>query len=103
MVGLSTEMGPNTRVVKGKPPPPKAVLRTSYDLPMPRPQAPADGLPERLSPQLATLVDAPPKGVGWVYEIKLDGYRILARCDGGTVWLYTRNENDWTAKIEPCA
>jgi bifunctional non-homologous end joining protein LigD len=59
--------------------------------------------PDRLVPQLATLVDAPPKGGGWTYEIKLDGYRILARCDRGKVRLFTRNENDWTAKMQSLA
>jgi len=59
--------------------------------------------PDRLVPQLATLVDAPPKGGGWTYEIKLDGYRILARCDRGKVRLFTRNENDWTAKMQTLA
>lgn len=33
-------------------------------------------LPERLEPQLATLVESPPKG-DWRYEVKFDGYRIL--------------------------
>src|SRR5262249_56598119 len=28
-----------------------------------------------------------------------DGYRILARIEGGSVRLYTRNGNDWTAKM----
>lgn len=37
-----------------------------------------DAMPNRIAQQLATLVDAPPKGLGWVYEIKLAGYRILA-------------------------
>jgi len=57
-------------------------------------------LPNRLSPQLATLVETPPQGAGWVYEIKLDGYRILARCEDSKVLLFTRNENDWTAKMQ---
>ena len=54
---------------------------------------------DRLSPQLATLVDAPPKGAGRAYEIKLDGYRILSRIEGGDVRLFTRNANDWTGKM----
>ena len=33
------------------------------------------------------------------YEIKLDGYRIVARIEKGAVRLYTRNGNDWTAKM----
>ena len=55
-------------------------------------------LPATLKPQLATLVDAPPAG-DWHYEIKFDGYRILARIDAGKVRLLTRNGHDWTAKM----
>ncbi len=58
-----------------------------------------DPFPERISPQLATLVSAPPTRGAWTYEIKLDGYRILSRCGGGVVRLFTRNENDWTSKM----
>ncbi|MCV4344030.1 DNA ligase D [Pseudomonas capsici] len=54
--------------------------------------------PEQLSPQLATLVDAPPEG-DWRYEIKFDGYRILTRLHGGEVQLLTRNGNDWTERM----
>ena len=66
---------------------------------MKRSPAKADALPGGISPQLATLVEAPPKGAGWTYEIKLDGYRILARLEDGKVQLVTRNGNDWTAKM----
>lgn len=55
-------------------------------------------LPERLQPQLATLVDAPPTG-DWRYEVKFDGYRILARIEGADVRLFTRNGHDWSAKM----
>ena len=62
--------------------------------------APAAKLPAALSPQLATLVDAPPPDAqDWMFEVKFDGYRILARCDGERVSLITRNGNDWTAKL----
>jgi len=63
----------------------------------------ADLFPDTLSPQLATLVSKPPDRGDWVYEIKLDGYRILARCEGGKVRLFTRNSNDWTAKLASLA
>ncbi|SIT78745.1 MULTISPECIES: non-homologous end-joining DNA ligase [Burkholderiaceae] len=53
---------------------------------------------ESLKPALATLVDAVPAG-HWRYEIKFDGYRILARIDGDEVKLFTRNGNDWTSKM----
>ena len=62
-----------------------------------------DPFPERISPQLATLVSSPPVGKGWVYEVKFDGYRILACCKGAGVRLFTRNQNDWTAKMESLA
>jgi bifunctional non-homologous end joining protein LigD len=53
-------------------------------------------LPAWVAPQLATLVSAPPVGDAWVHEIKLDGYRILARIDRGRARLLTRNRQDWT-------
>ena len=56
-------------------------------------------LPPTLAPQLATLVAEAPSAAGWSYEIKFDGYRILARVDGGDVKLFTRNGNDWTARL----
>ncbi|MCX4197728.1 EamA family transporter [Methylobacterium organophilum] len=55
-------------------------------------------LPESFKPQLATLVDSVPAG-DWRYEIKFDGYRMLARIDSGEVRLFTRNGHDWTAKM----
>ncbi|QKY09890.1 DNA ligase D [Janthinobacterium lividum] len=62
--------------------------------------APDADLPATLSPQLATLVDAPPPDAQqWLFEVKFDGYRILARCDGERINLITRNGNDWTEKL----
>lgn len=55
-------------------------------------------MPDAVTPQLATLVDAPPPGE-WRYEIKLDGYRIMARIEDGQVRLLTRNGHDWTSKL----
>lgn len=64
-------------------------------------QAPAVPLPETLAPQLATLVDTPPRG-DWCYEIKFDGYRILARVHTvrgkKQVKIFTRNGHDWTER-----
>ncbi|ELX08055.1 putative DNA ligase-like protein [Janthinobacterium sp. HH01] len=60
----------------------------------------AAALPETLSPQLATLVDAPPSSPeDWLFEIKFDGYRLLARIDGKDIRLITRNGNDWTHRL----
>ena len=55
-------------------------------------------LPAQLKPELATLVDSAPEGL-WSYEIKFDGYRIMARIDHGEVQLFTRNGHDWTHKL----
>jgi bifunctional non-homologous end joining protein LigD len=57
-------------------------------------------LPFAFFPQLAVLVDEPPKGDGWTYEVKFDGYRLLARIDGDDVRLFTRNGNDWTSRLK---
>jgi bifunctional non-homologous end joining protein LigD len=60
-------------------------------------------LPATFKPQLATLVDAAPTSGDWAYEIKFDGYRVLARIDrassSNAVQVWTRNGNDWTTKF----
>ncbi|WP_095920340.1 DNA ligase D, partial [Pseudomonas sp. QTF5] len=49
-------------------------------------------------PELATLVESAPSGE-WSYEIKFDGYRVMARIDHDEVKLFTRNGHDWTHKL----
>ena len=60
-------------------------------------------LPGWVAPQLATLVGAAPDGADWVHEIKLDGYRVLARIERGRVRLLTRNRQDWTERFPAVA
>jgi bifunctional non-homologous end joining protein LigD len=60
-------------------------------------------LPAFVEPALAQLVESAPKGGNWLHEIKLDGYRMQARIDGGQVQLLTRKGLDWTAKFKPVA
>lgn len=54
--------------------------------------------PESMTPQLATLVEREPPG-RWMYEIKFDGYRLLAKIRDGKVSLLTRNGQDWTSRM----
>jgi len=61
----------------------------------------AGKVPAFVEPQLATLVDAPPKGDEWLHEIKYDGYRALASIGGGNVVIRTRGGLDWTDKFSP--
>lgn len=61
-------------------------------------------MPAPFAPQLARLVDDPPKdSEAWLSEIKYDGYRIIARLEEGKVRLLTRNGLDWTRKLRPLA
>ena len=60
-------------------------------------------LPAALAPQLAVPSNTLPNGGSWSYEIKFDGYRLLARVDRGQVRLFTRKGNDWTDKLKPLA
>lgn len=53
--------------------------------------------------QLAKLVDTVPKGENWIYELKYDGYRIMAFVEGNSVRLMTRNGNDYTTRFQPIA
>ena len=60
-------------------------------------------LPPDLAPQLATLVDSPPEHGDWHYEVKFDGYRLMARLGDASVHCFTRNGHDWTAKLPQLA
>lgn len=60
-------------------------------------------MPVFVAPSLALAVDRPPEGPNWIHEIKHDGYRIQARCEGGKVTLLTRKGLDWTARFPPVA
>lgn len=56
-------------------------------------------LPEKLSPQLATLATSLPAVGQWVYEIKFDGYRLMTRIENGKATLVTRGGIDWSSKL----
>jgi len=56
-------------------------------------------LPASPAPQLATAVTRPPTGPGWLFEPKLDGYRVLCRLEDGHATVLTRRGNDWTERF----
>lgn len=53
--------------------------------------------------QLTRLVHALPEGEDWLYELKYDGYRILAYVEGNRVRLITRNGKDYTKQFPDIA
>ena len=65
--------------------------------------APAARKPRKYAPMLATLADTVPRGDGWIYEIKWDGYRIIATVAGGEPELRTRKDQDYTKRFENVA
>ena len=65
--------------------------------------APVARKPRRYAPMLATLADKVPRGDGWIYEIKWDGYRIIATVAGGEPELRTRKDQDYTKRFENVA
>ncbi|MBP2235246.1 bifunctional non-homologous end joining protein LigD [Sinorhizobium kostiense] len=64
---------------------------------------PPDPMPSRVDPCLATLVDRPPQGPDWAYEVKWDGYRIAVHVEPHRVRLITRGGYDWTDRFPAIA
>ena len=55
--------------------------------------------PGFIEPALPSASALPPSGTNWIHEIKFDGFRLLARREGPTVRLFTRNGYDWTERF----
>ena len=52
---------------------------------------------------LATLVSEPFHRDGWVFEEKVDSWRIVAHKDGSHVWLVSRTGRDHAARFPEIA
>src|SRR5258706_3933424 len=59
----------------------------------------AEAMPAKLAPMLAELREAPFNHADWMWEPKLDGYRVLAFIDGKEVKLRSRRGLDLTASF----
>lgn len=57
----------------------------------------------RYEAMLATLGSAVPPGPTWVHELKWDGFRVLARLEGGSVAMWSRNGLDATHRFPTVA
>ena len=54
-------------------------------------------------PMLATLAEDVPRGAGWAFEVKWDGYRAITSVAGSEAVLTSRNGNDLTARFQNVA
>jgi bifunctional non-homologous end joining protein LigD len=63
--------------------------------------APRAPTPTNVRPMPAALVDRPFDRAGWIFEIKWDGFRILAEVDQGQVRLYSRDRLSFTERYRP--
>src|SRR5215211_7998448 len=52
--------------------------------------------PGFILPAQPVLALKPPIGPGWLFAVKHDGFRIVARKDGESVHLWSRNGRDWS-------
>jgi len=57
----------------------------------------------RYAPMLSTSSESLPRGEGWTYEPKWDGFRAIVTISGGQAKLTSRNGNDLTERFRPAA
>ena len=52
-----------------------------------------------IPPAVPILKPRPPKGDGWLHEIKFDGYRVQLHMHRGQVTIYSKNGSDFTNRF----
>ena len=55
--------------------------------------------PRFIEPMKAKLMEKPPTTGDWIYELKFDGIRLIASKDDQKVSLFSRNQNDLSARF----
>jgi bifunctional non-homologous end joining protein LigD len=48
---------------------------------------------------IPTTAKTPPKGEGWVHEVKTDGYRFQVVKNGDRIRLFSRSEAEYTDRL----
>ena len=61
------------------------------------------GKPRFVEPMKPRLVETPPKGGDWLYELKFDGIRAIAVKNGSKVSMLSRNRNELRARFPDIA
>jgi bifunctional non-homologous end joining protein LigD len=59
--------------------------------------------PGFIKPALAEQLSRPPKGEGWIHEVKFDGYRVQLHIANDAVKVLTRRGYDWTTRFKKIA
>jgi bifunctional non-homologous end joining protein LigD len=57
------------------------------------------GKPKFIAPMKPKLLEQPPTAGDWIYELKFDGFRVIAVKDGEKVNLVSRNGNELAARF----
>lgn len=96
----SNEVTPKSRNTKSKKPSKRMKVTVPAGLEGAKPSI---TFLHRVEPKLATLAPLAPEGDRWFHEIKWDGYRMLCYINGGRAEFYTRQQNNWTEKLQELA
>src|ERR1041385_5430549 len=67
------------------------------------PKGQRSAFPYNIEPMLATLAKQPVNKEGWIYEIKWDGYRIVAYKNKTKISLISRGGHNYTSKYKAVA
>lgn len=66
-------------------------------------EAPKAQVPHHIKPMLAESIDEPFDNPDWIFEMKWDGYRMIAEISSGKIELYSRNNQPFTEKFAQIA
>jgi bifunctional non-homologous end joining protein LigD len=92
---VKKKVAPKKSANKKKAQPVKEILGDSFSL------AKKSAMPHELLPMMATLTNKTFDNENWLFEIKWDGYRAVAYCNGKNVELISRNLKPYTEKYAP--